>query len=192
MKKYVLCITGASGVKYGLKLLEQLSKENFVYLLISNNGYLVLEREEGISKKDIKNIINQNVKLINVNDMSASIASGSRIIETEGVIIAPCSMSTLGAVANGVNYNLIHRVADIALKEKVKLYLLIREMPLSLIHVKNMEKLMQAGAVVSSASPGFYHNPKTVDDMVNFVVGKVLDSFRIQHNLYKKWREDED
>ena len=192
MKKYVLCITGASGVRYGLKLLEQLSKENFVYLLISNNGYLVLEREEGISKKDIKNIINQNVKLINVNDMSASIASGSRIIETEGVIIAPCSMSTLGAVANGVNYNLIHRVADIALKEKVKLYLLIREMPFSLIHVKNMEKLIQAGAVVSPASPGFYHNPKTVDDMVNFVVGKVLDSFKIQHNLYKKWREDED
>jgi 4-hydroxy-3-polyprenylbenzoate decarboxylase len=192
MKKFVLCITGASGVRYGLKILEELSKENFVYLLISNNGYLVLDREEGISKTDLKKNLNKNIKLINVNDMSASIASGSRIIETEGVIIAPCSMSTLGAIANGVNYNLIHRVADIALKEKVKLYLLIREMPFSLLHIKNMEKILQAGGIIAPASPGFYHKPESIDDIINFVAGKVLDSFKIKHSLYRRWKEDED
>ncbi|RMA93131.1 UbiX family flavin prenyltransferase [Hydrogenothermus marinus] len=192
MKKYVVCITGASGVIYGLKIVEVLSKNNIVYLLISDNGYLVLEREHGIKKTEIKNYFNENVKIKNVKDMSSTLASGSRIIETEGVIIAPCSMSTLGAIANGVNYNLIHRVADIALKEKVKLYLLVREMPFSLIHIKNMEKLLKAGAIIAAASPGFYHNPKTVEDIVNFVVGKVLDSFNIKHNLYKKWRENED
>lgn len=192
MKKYVVCITGASGVIYGLKIVEVLSKNNIVYLLISDNGYLVLEREHGIKKTEIKNYFNENVKIKNVKDMSSTLASGSRIIETEGVIIAPCSMSTLGAIANGVNYNLIHRVADIALKEKVKLYLLVREMPFSLIHIKNMEKLLKAGAIIAAASPGFYHNPKTVEDIVNFVVGKVLDSFNIKHNIYKKWRENED
>jgi len=192
MKKYVVCITGASGVRYGIKIVEELSKENFVYLLISDNGYIVLDREEGLNKKTIKEKFNKNVKFVNVKDMSSTIASGSRIIETEGVIIAPCSMSSLGAIANGVNYNLIHRVADIALKEKTKLYILLREMPFSLIHIENMRKLSKAGAIISTASPGFYHNPKSIDDMVNFVVGKVLDSFKVKHNLYKRWREYED
>ncbi len=192
MDKYVLCITGASGVRYGLKILEELSKNNFVYLLISDNGYVVLDREEGISRKDIKNLINENVKLINVKDISSTLASGSRLIETKGVIVAPCSMNTLANIANGVSQNLIHRICDVALKEKVPLYLLIREMPFSLIHIENMKKVALAGAIVSSASPAFYHNPKTVEDMVNFVAGKVLDFFKVKHNLYKRWKENED
>lgn len=191
MDKYVLCITGASGTRYGLKILKELSKKNFVYLLISSNGYVVLDREEKISKDDIKKLINENVKLISVKDISSTLASGSRLIETKGVIVAPCSMNTLANIANGVSQNLIHRVCDVALKEKVPLYLLIREMPFSLIHIENMKKVALAGAIVSSASPGFYHNPKTVEDMVNFVAGKVLDFFGVKHNLYKKWREDE-
>ncbi len=189
-KKFVLCITGASGVRYGLKILKELSKEHSVDLLISNNGYTVLKREENIDKNDIKKLLNKNVNLINVNDITAPIASGSRLIETCGVIIAPCSMSTLGAIANGVNYNLIHRVADVALKEKIKLYVLFREMPLSLIHIENIKKLLHAGAIVSPAAPGFYHNPQTLEDIVNFVAGKVLDTFGVNHNLYKRWKED--
>jgi len=190
MDKYVLCITGASGVRYGLKILQELSKTSYVYLLISENGYVVLNREENITKKDIKKLINENVELVNVKDITSALASGSRLIETKGVIVAPCSMNTLANIANGVSQNLIHRVCDVALKEKVPLYLLIREMPFSLIHIENMRKVALAGAIVSPASAGFYHNPKTVDDMVNFVAGKVLDFFRVKHSLYKRWKED--
>ncbi len=192
MKKFIVCITGASGAVYGLKLIEELSKKYLVHLIVSSNGYVVLEREMGIKKEDFIKKLNKNVKLFDPYDISASIASGSRVIETEGVIIAPCSLGTLSAVANGLSQNLIHRVADVALKERKKLFLLIREMPLSLIHIENMKKVTMAGGIVSVASPGFYHKPKTVEDMVNFVVGKILDSFGVKHSLYKKWRSDED
>lgn len=192
MKKFIVCITGASGAIYGLKLVEELSKNYKVYLVVSNNGYVVLDREMGIKKEDFIKKLNKNVKLFDPYDIAASIASGSRVVETEGVIIAPCSLGTLAAIANGMSQNLIHRVADVALKERKKLFLLIREMPFSLVHIENMRKVTLAGGIIAAASPGFYHKPKTIDDMINFVVGKILDNFGIKHSLYKKWRSNED
>jgi 4-hydroxy-3-polyprenylbenzoate decarboxylase len=192
MKKYIVCITGASGTIYGIRLLEELSKNNKVYLIISDNGFVVMERELKIKKTEFIKNLNENVKIFSNRDIAAPIASGSRVVETEGVIIAPCSMGTLSSISNGIASNLIHRVADVSLKERKKLFLLIREMPYSLIHINNMKKITESGGIVASASPGFYHFPKTVDDLINFVVGKILDIFNVKHSLYKKWREDED
>ncbi len=191
MDKYIICITGASGTIYGIRLVEELSKKNQVYLIVSNNGYVVMERELNLKKSDFIKKLNSNVKLFSNNDIAAPIASGSRVVETKGVIISPCSMGTLASISNGISSNLIHRVADVALKERKKLFLLIREMPYSLVHINNMKKITESGGIVASASPGFYHHPKIIDDMVNFVVGKILDNFNVKHSLYKKWREDE-
>lgn len=190
MKKIVLCITGASGSIYGLKLLEELSKNFFVYLVVSDSAFIVMEKENGIEKEEFIKNLPENCQLFFQHEIDAPISSGSRLIETEGVIVAPCSTGTLAAVANGISTNLIHRVCDVALKEKKKLYLLIREMPLSLIHIKNMEKVSLAGGIVAVASPGFYSKPESVEDMVNFVAGKVLDSLGIKHNLYKRWKNE--
>ncbi len=192
MKKYIVCITGASGSIYGIRLVEELSKENKVFLIVSENGYIVMEREMNLKKSQFKEKLNKNVKLFSNKDIAASIASGSRVVETEGVIIAPCSMGTMASIANGTASNLIHRVSDVALKERKKLFLLIREMPYSLIHINNMKKITESGGIVASASPGFYHFPKSIEDLVNFVVGKILDNFGVKHSLYKKWRENED
>ena len=187
MDKYVLCITGASGVRYGLKILRELSKNNHVYLLVSHNGYVVLEREEGIKKSQLRELLNKNVILEDCRNIASPLASGSNLIKFKGVIVAPCSMNTLACVANGIAQNLIHRVCDVALKENVKTFLLLREMPLSATHIENMLKAKKAGCEIAVASPAFYHKPKTVDDIVNFVAGKVLDTFRVKHNLYKRW-----
>ncbi len=191
MKKIVLCITGASGTVYGLKLLNVLSKNYYIYLVVSEGGFKVMEKELSIEKEQFLNNLPENCSFYSQNEIDAPISSGTRIVETEGVIVAPCSTGTLGAVANGISSNLIHRVCDVALKERKKLFLLVREMPLSLIHIKNMEKVAQAGGTIAVASPGFYTRPKTVEDMINFVVGKVLDSFGIEHSLYKRWRNED-
>ncbi|WP_461828559.1 UbiX family flavin prenyltransferase, partial [Aquifex sp.] len=110
-------------------------------------------------------------------------------VKYRGVYIVPCSTSTLACIANGVNQNLIHRIGETALKERVPLILLVREMPYSKVHLENMLKLTEAGAIVMPASPAFYHKPKSIEDMVNFVVGKLLDALRIEHNLFKRWKE---
>ena len=191
MEKIVLCITGASGFLYGKRILQQLLKDHFVYLIVSESGFKVMEEEAGIKKKDFLKDLPENCIFYNQNMIEAPISSGSRLIETKGVIVAPCSTGTLGAVANGMSNNLIHRVCDVALKERKKLFMLVREMPLSLIHIKNMEKITAAGGTVAVASPAFYNNPKTVDDMIDFVVGKVLDHFGINHNLYRRWKDED-
>ncbi len=183
--KNVVCITGASGSIYGIKLCEVLSKFGTVDLVISSSGYKVIEEEVGTEALNgIKNVVN----LIDENDYMSPIASGSRIREYRGVIVAPCSMSTLASIANGTNRNLIHRVAEVSLKERIPTILLIREMPYSLIHIENMLKVCKAGAIVMPASPGFYHKPESIEDMINFVVGKILDVLNIKHSLYKRWR----
>ncbi|WP_297888225.1 UbiX family flavin prenyltransferase [Sulfurihydrogenibium sp.] len=187
MKKFVVGITGASGFVYGRRLVEELSKSHFVHLIVSDAAYIVMEKEENIKKTEFLKSLNSNVEVISNKNIAASVSSGSYLTKTQGVIVAPCSMDTLAAVANGLSSNLIQRVCDVALKERKRLLLLIREMPFSLIHVENMKKVMLAGGIVAPASPGFYHKPKTVDDMINFVVGKVLDIFEVEHNLYKRW-----
>lgn len=191
MKTFIVGISGASGFVYGRKLVQQLSKDNLVKLIVSETAFIVMEKEEMIKKTEFIASLNQNVEIISNKNLAASISSGSQVVKTEGVIVCPCSMSTLAAVANAVVSNLIHRVCDVALKERKKVVMVVREMPYSLAHIENMKKATLAGAVIMPASPGFYHRPKTVDDMVNFVVGKVLDQFNVKHNLYKRWREDE-
>lgn len=187
--KIVVCITGASGAIYGYRLLQVLSSMDFeIDLIVSSSGWVVLKQELDLTKAEILREF-PKVRLIPEKDIANPVASGSRLIFYRGVVVAPCSMSTLSHVACGTNQNLIHRVCEVALKERVPLLLLIRESPYSLVHLRNMLEVSRAGAIVMPASPGFYHRPKSLQELVDFVVGKMLDSLRIEHNLYRRWRE---
>ncbi|MCJ7482144.1 MAG: UbiX family flavin prenyltransferase [Thermodesulfovibrionales bacterium] len=192
MSDYVIGITGASGSIYGVRLIHELvSRKHHVDVVITNAGKKVMEVELGISgSKEIKNLLVSQKKIrIRIwenDDFSAPFMSGSNAYEA--VVIIPCSVGKLAAIANGISGNLLERTADVALKEKMPLLLVIRETPLSLIHLENMVKVVKAGAQVLPAMPAFYHHPKTIDDMVNFIVGKVLNLLRIDHNLLKGWK----
>ncbi|SHK55476.1 UbiX family flavin prenyltransferase [Thermocrinis minervae] len=189
MNHLVVCITGASGAVYGYRLLQILKSLSYkVDLIVSSSGYTVLKEELGKSAQDLKEEF-PDFELIHEKDFLHPVASGSRLVKYKGVVVAPCSMSTLGCVANGINQNLIHRVCEVALKERVPLVLLVREAPYSLIHVENMKKVIAAGAIVIPASPGFYNKPKSIQDLVDFVVGKILDALRIEHNVFRRWKE---
>jgi len=183
--KFVLCITGASGTPYGVRLYEVLRELGHRVEVVVSKGAKLVHREE--LGRDLEEEL-KGASLHPEEDMASPLASGSRLVEFDGVFIVPCSTSTLGHLASGVNANLIHRIGETALKERVPLVLLIREMPYSLVHLKNMLALAEAGAVVIPASPAFYHRPKKVEDMVDFVVGKLLDAVRVEHNLYKRWK----
>ncbi|SKA87874.1 4-hydroxy-3-polyprenylbenzoate decarboxylase [Caloramator quimbayensis] len=188
MKKYIVGITGASGSIYGIRAAEELLKQNNeVYLTITDNGKKVMSYETGYEVGDIieklKNI--GKINLCNNNDLFEPIASGS--FKVEGMVVAPCSMSAAGRMANGISLNLLDRAADVCIKEKRKLILVPREAPLSNIHLENMLKLSKSGAVILPASPGFYIKPQSVDDMINFIVSRILDSLNIENNLCKKW-----
>ncbi len=187
MDKYVLCITGASGVIYGYRALKELNRLSTVEVIVSETGWTVIEEELGKQPKDLMEEFPKALFYDN-RDMTAPVSSGSVLKDYKGVLVMPCSMSSLASIANGINDNLIHRVCEVALKERVKTVLLIREMPFSKIHIKNMLKATEAGAIVSPASPAFYHKPRTVEDIVDFVVGKVFDLLQIPHNLYNKWK----
>ncbi|WP_457621525.1 UbiX family flavin prenyltransferase [Persephonella sp.] len=192
MERFIVCITGASGSIYGIKTVQEISSRFNVSLVVSEGAYTVMEKELGISREDFREKIPDNVEIFYEDQIDAPVASGSRFSNVRGVVVAPCSMGTLGAVANGVSSNLVHRVVDVALKERKKVCLLVREMPYSLIHIENMRKFTLAGGIIMPASPGFYHRPETLEDLVNFVVGKLLDLFDIEHYLYERWRENED
>ncbi|ACO03525.1 MAG TPA: UbiX family flavin prenyltransferase [Persephonella sp.] len=192
MESFIVCITGASGSLYGIRTVQELSLRYKVFLVVSNGAYTVMEKELGISRDAFIKNLPENVEIYSEEQIDAPVASGSRFSSVKGVIVAPCSMGTLGAVANGISSNLIHRVVDVALKERKKVCLLVREMPYSLVHIENMRKFTLAGGIIAPASPGFYHRPESVDDIVNFVVGKLLDIFGVEHSLYRRWREDED
>ncbi len=186
--RFVLCITGASGAIYGYRLLEVLSQKAELDVVISSAGSVVLKEELGLTPVQLKEKFPQ-VRFWKERELTAPVASGSKLVKYAGVVVAPCSMSTLGAVAGGVNVNLIHRVCEVALKERVKLVMLVREMPYSRVHIENMLRATDAGAVIVPASPGFYHRPKTLEELVDFVVGKVLDQLRVEHNLFKRWKD---
>ncbi len=192
-KRWVVGITGASGSIYGIRLIETLLTANIdVHIVISNAGWRVLHEELGWNSTDREGILKE--KFGNylgaciyhpVADIGASIASGS--FQVEGMIIAPCSMGTLSSVANGSSNNLMTRAADVMLKEGRPLVLVPRETPLHAIHLENMLKLSRLGVKMIPAMPAFYFQPQTMDDLINFVVGKVLDSVRIDHHLFKRW-----
>ena len=181
--KILLSIGGASGSIYGIRLLEELTKSGVeVHLVTSDGAKKILEHEtnytyDGLLKK--ANIYYEN------DDLFAAPASGS--FHLDALIIAPCSMKTLSAIANGYGNTLTSRAASCCLKEGRKLILVIRETPYDLPSVKNMLSAKQSGAVILPATPGFYHKPKTIDDLVNFVVGKVFDQLGIEHSLYERW-----
>ncbi len=182
--KIVVAITGASGVRYGVRLLEVLSSNKNIelHLIVTETAKKILKFEENLSLDSLKKLVS---KCYSEDEIDASIASGSSNVNA--MIIIPCSMKTLACIANGIASNLVTRVADVILKERRPLILVTRETPLSLIHLENMLKVTKAGAVVMPACPAFYIKPKDVDDFVNFIVGRVLDILNIDHNLYRRY-----
>jgi 4-hydroxy-3-polyprenylbenzoate decarboxylase len=189
MKTIIVGLTGASGSIYGLRLIEELTKKEFkIHVVATKTAEKVITYETGYVLKDFITDLdkrNGNLVLENVDNFFASVASGS--YPSTGMIIAPCSMGTLAQIANGISSNLLIRAADVCLKERRPLILLARETPLNHINLENMLKLTQAGGMIFPASPGFYSKPETLDDLVNFMVGKVLDSLNIENDLFKKW-----
>lgn len=183
MRRFVVAISGASGAIYGVHLLRALKEAKAeVHLTMSPAAEINLKLETGIDPSKLKKLA---TRAYPVNDLSAPIASGSFLVD--GMVIVPCSSRTLAAIANGYSDNLISRAADVNLKERRTLVLVPRETPLNQIHLKNMLTLARAGAVILPASPGFYHAPKTIDDLVDHVVGKILDILRVEHHLFKRW-----
>jgi len=173
--KIVVGVTGASGIPYAARLLENLEGHE-VAVIASDVAQQISEHETG--KKIETNFDN--------SDLAAPPASGSA--GYQAMVIIPCSMKTLAGVATGYSDNLILRAADVMLKEGRKLILVPRETPLGLIHLKNLVRVKEAGATVIPAMPAFYYKPKTIQDQVDFIVGKVLEQLEIDHNLYKKWQ----
>ena len=179
-------ITGASGAVYAVRLVEALSENDVsVEICASKMGEKVLAYEmSGLSTRKLAEAY--GVKRYAPDDLFAPPASGTSV--PDATVIAPASVSTLGNIANGTGTNLIHRVADVALKERRRLVVLEREMPYSLVHLRNMTAVTQAGGVVVSAAPGFYNHPETMEDLMDFVVGKVLDVMGIAgHELVERW-----
>lgn len=196
MKRMIVGITGASAGIYGVRLLEVLTKQEDieVHLTISSSGARALSEElqieidlDNFKLESLIGISSPRVIYHHESDIGAPIASGS--FRTEGMIVVPCSMGSIASIATGISRNLIQRAADVCIKENRKLVLVPRETPLSSIHLENMLKLSRMGVCVLPAMPGTYHFPKTVDDMFNFVVTKILDQFGIDTKLIQRWKE---
>lgn len=190
----VFAITGASGAPYAIRLLEQLiAAQRRVQLVISSHGLRLLQTESGVSSAaELRERVGSGawdrfVKVYDDADRGAAPASGSSL--NAGMVICPCSMGTLSAIAVGASRSLVERAADVALKERRRLVLVPRETPLSAVHLANMLRVTRAGAVVLPASPGFYHRPSSIDDLVNFVVARVLDQLGVEHSLTQRWGE---
>ncbi len=177
-EEFVVGVTGASGVVYARRLLEVLCDQATVHVVISDTARQIAGIE-GVDLEGFDAIYAEN------SDLAADIASGS--FRYDGMAIVPCSMKTLAAVSNGLAENLIGRAADVCLKERRPLLLLLREMPLSRIHLKNMLAADDAGATVMVASPPFYQRPETIDDLVDMVVARVLDHMGVEHKLGTRW-----
>jgi len=183
--RLIVAVTGASGAVYGERLLKMLREKNVeTHLIISKAAEKVIEHELEMAKEDVRKLADH---AYDVDDWSAPVASGS--FKTDGMVIIPCSMKTLAGIAHGYSDNLVLRAADVTLKEKRRLILVPRETPLNVVHLRNMLALAEQGVVIVPAMPAYYHKPKDINDLVDFVVGKVLDLLGIEHKLYKRWRE---
>lgn len=183
-KRLIIAITGATGAVFGVRLLDVLHDLGDIetHLIVSDAGWLTITHEMGLSKADVKS---RASVVHSVNNIGAAIASGS--FPCDGMIVAPCSMKTLSAIAHGYSDNLITRAADVTLKERRRLTLLVRETPLSLIHLRNMTAITEAGGVIFPPVPAFYHQPHTLDDVVNHTVARVLDCHGIDAKLAPRW-----
>jgi 4-hydroxy-3-polyprenylbenzoate decarboxylase len=191
MKNMVLAITGASGAPFGVKMLKELLRTATVHLIISSNTFSIIADETGFDwsgetqAKIRKQFGSDKLFYYEDRQMEAPIASGS--FKTDGMMVVPCSMKTLAGIANGYANNLIERAADVTLKEGRHLLLAPREMPFSAIHLENMLKLARLGVTIAPPVAAFYHHPENLDEMVDFITGKILDSFGVEHALYKRW-----
>jgi 4-hydroxy-3-polyprenylbenzoate decarboxylase len=181
--RVVVGITGASGAIYGWRLINVLKQAGCeVHVVVTDHGRQVLDFECGVSPAMIAQVAD---RLHAADNMHACIASGS--FKTDAMIIVPCSMRTLGAVANGIADNLLTRAADVTLKENRMLIIVPRETPVNVIHLGNMLKLAQIGVKVMPASPGFYHRPEDMAALIDMMVGKICDMLSVEHNLYQRW-----
>lgn len=188
-----LGVTGASGAPYAVRLLRALVEtETPLRLIVSTYGWRLLAEEAEIgSPEELRAATGswERVELYDALDRGATPASGSA--PSRGMVVCPCSMGTLASIAAGTSRNLVERAADVALKERNPLILVPRETPLSLVHLENMTRLTRAGATILPASPGFYHRPQSVDDLVDFVVARVLDHLGVEHAIGRRWRSGE-
>ncbi len=181
--RIILAITGASGVAYGLELARSLEDHELHIIITKTAKDIIKEEIENPEKTSTE--LSKLGALHDENNFNSPIASGSFLFDA--MVICPCSMKTLSAIANGYSSNIVARAADVALKENRKLILVPRETPLNPIHLENMLKLSRIGVIVLPASPGFYGKPKTVTELIDFIVGKVLDQLNIKNSKYKRW-----
>ena len=186
----VLAITGASGAPYAVRLLEILARDRIpLWLIVSSHGWRLMQQECGIADSNALQSATggdwSSVTQFTDEDRGAKPASGSQ--PTAGMVICPCSMGTVSAIAQGSSRSLVERAADVTLKERRKLILVPRETPLSLIHLRNLVQVTEAGAVVIPAAPGFYHRPTKVADLVDFIVQRVVDQLGLEIALGKRW-----
>ncbi len=184
----IVAVTGASGTVYTARLLRSIPRDRFqIHLVSSEAGRLVYELETGTS---LQEDIPHDIRIWDEHDFTAPFASGS--FPCAGMAVVPCTMGTLGAIAAGLSQNLIHRAADVCLKERRRLILVPRETPLNRIHLSNLLKVSEAGAIILPAMPGFYHRPQSVSDIVDFMVARILDQFGIEHSLAPPWGGGQD
>ncbi|HEY3244469.1 MAG TPA: UbiX family flavin prenyltransferase [Phycisphaerae bacterium] len=191
IRRIILAITGASGAAYARRLLSALVDADVeVHVIVSPLGQRLLADELDVTPMSIENLLGRpagRAKLHAYKDVGSPLGSGS--FRTHGMVVCPCSSNTLGAIAAGLGDNLIHRAAAVTLKELRRLILVTREMPMSRIDLLNALRLSESGAVICPAAPGFYMRPRTIDDLVDFVVGKVLDLLEVPHQLDTRWDE---
>jgi len=183
-RRLVIAITGATGSIYGIRLLQVLRDTPGIetHLMLSEAGVLNLHQELDMNRKDAEAFADV---VHNVRDIGASIASGS--FQSDGMIVAPCSMRTLAAVAHGLSDNLISRAADVVLKERRRLVLMVRETPFNLAHLRNMTAVTEMGGIIFPPLPGFYQRPQSIAEMVDHTVGRVLDLYGVAHSLTPRW-----
>ena len=201
MARYIVGISGASGAPYARRVLQSLANSDHeLDLVVTQSGAKVLSVEEGLTltggvDNDLSELtrwlghdmsIRSGFKWHQSHNVAADIASGS--CEVDGMVVVPCSGGTLARIANGMSQNLLERAADVTLKERRRLILVTRETPLSLVHLRNMVAATEAGATILPASPGFYHNPRTIDDLVDMVSGRILHHLGVGSDLLQIWR----
>jgi 4-hydroxy-3-polyprenylbenzoate decarboxylase len=183
MKKIIVGITGATGVIYGVRLLETLRDLDIEsHVVLSESAIQNIAIETDVPVRDVEQLAS---RLYNPKDMAASISSGS--FKTDGMVIAPCTIKTLSGIANSYNDNLITRAADVMVKEKRRLVLVVRETPLHKGHLELMTKVADRGGIILPPVPAFYHHPRKIEDLIDHIVGKILDLMDIDHNLFRRW-----
>jgi 4-hydroxy-3-polyprenylbenzoate decarboxylase len=183
-KRIIIGMTGASGVIYGVNTLNELNKKNLeTHLIISEAAKKIIIHETGYSVEDVESMAK---KVYDNEDLEAPLASGSFL--TNGMIVIPCTIKTLSGIANSYSDNLLLRAADVTLKEKRKLVLVVRETPLHKRHINLISIAADMGAHILPPIPSFYHRPKTIEDIINHTIGKIFDYFEIEHNLFTRWK----